>query len=134
MTPGKVTSWVGSATDIHDLKRAEAALRESDERFQLLVEGTPDYAMFLLKPDNNHHLLERRRGESFWLERSGSRRPNRRINFLPRKTGPGETAQIEKENADRARSRDAHRIAAGICARMGAGFWVDGVMRRIDRE
>ena len=49
---GKVASWVGSATDIDDLKRAEAALRESDQRFQLLVEGTPDYAMFLLDPDN----------------------------------------------------------------------------------
>src|SRR4029077_15539591 len=49
---GRVTSWFGSATDIDDLKRAEAAQRDSDERFRLLVAGARDYAMFIVSPSN----------------------------------------------------------------------------------
>ena len=49
---GTVLSWFGSATDIHDFKEAQAKLGETEERFQLLVEGTPDYAMFLLDANN----------------------------------------------------------------------------------
>jgi PAS domain S-box-containing protein len=45
---GEVVAWFGTATDIDDLKRAESAQRESEERFRLLVDGTKDYAMFLM--------------------------------------------------------------------------------------
>lgn len=48
---GQIIGWFGSATDIEDVKQAEAARRESDERFRLLIEGARDYAMFLLGPD-----------------------------------------------------------------------------------
>ena len=38
---GKVIGWFGSTTDIDDQKRAEAALRESEERFRKVFEEGP---------------------------------------------------------------------------------------------
>ena len=40
---------------------AVAALRQSNERFRLLVEGIEDYAIFMLNPRRLYHELEPRR-------------------------------------------------------------------------
>ena len=47
-----IVSWIGSATDIHDLKQAEAGRRESEERYRLMVDGARDYAIFMMNPSN----------------------------------------------------------------------------------
>ncbi len=38
---GSITGWFGTTTDIHDLKMAEAALRESESRFRYMANGAP---------------------------------------------------------------------------------------------
>ncbi|MCA1568342.1 MAG: PAS domain S-box protein [Acidobacteria bacterium] len=39
---GKVLMWIGSNTDIHDVKRAEEALKESEEQFRLFAQTATD--------------------------------------------------------------------------------------------
>ncbi|MDB5432003.1 MAG: signal transduction histidine kinase [Caulobacter sp.] len=38
---GAIREWIGTLTDIHDRMRADAVLRESEERFRLVAENAP---------------------------------------------------------------------------------------------
>ena len=127
---GRVTSWVGSATDIDDLKRAETALRESDQRFQLLVEGTPDYAMFLLDPGNTITFWSAGAEKVFGWNASEAVGQSGEIIFTPEDRVKG---TMEKEitiamEDGRAPDRRWH------LRKDGSRLWVDGVMRRIDHK
>jgi PAS domain S-box-containing protein len=127
---GRVTSWVGSATDIDDLKRAEAALRESDERFRLLVEGTPDYAMFLLDPDNKIIYWSAGAEKVFGWSVPEAVGQSGEIIFTPEDRAK-DTMEKEMQTAlqhGRAADRRWH------LRKDGSRFWVDGVMRRIDHK
>ena len=48
---GKPIRYSGIDIDITERKKAEAALRESEERFRSLVQGVRDYAIFMLDGD-----------------------------------------------------------------------------------
>jgi PAS domain S-box-containing protein len=127
---GNVINWFGSATDIDDLKRAEARLRESEQRYQLLVEGTPDYAMFLLDENNVITYWSAGAEKVFgWSAEEAVGQTGAMI-FTPedRKKGEAEKELAIALQDGRAPDRRWH------LRKDGSRLWVDGVMRRVDRQ
>lgn len=125
---GKVTSWFGTATDIHDLKSAQTARAEAEERFRLLVEGARDYAMFLLDLDNRI---------SYWS--SGAER----LFGWSRHEAEGKSGDLILTDEDKANGAVERELATAMCdgrasnhrwhkRKDGSRLWVDGVLTRVD--
>ncbi|MCA1659158.1 MAG: PAS domain S-box protein, partial [Verrucomicrobiaceae bacterium] len=127
---GDVLGWFGTATDIEGRKFTEAALRETEERFQLLVEGARDYAMFLLDPQNKI---------TYWS------RGAERVFGWTRDEVMGQSGDIiftEEDKKKDAVEREINvALQNGACPdrrwhvrKGGAYLWVDGIMRRLDDD
>ncbi len=50
---GKPVRMIGTGQDITELKRTKEILRESEERYRILVEGVKDYAIYMLDVQGN---------------------------------------------------------------------------------
>ena len=123
-------SWFGTATDIDDLKKAETALRESDERFRVLVEGAHDYAMFLLDPDNVITFWSQGAEKVLGWTREEAIGQKGDLIFVPADKAKGaveEEMAIARANG-RAPDRRFH------LRKDGSRFWADGVLMRLDEK
>ena len=127
---GRVLSWFGTATDIHDLKLAQAKLHETEERFRLLVEGAPDYAMFLLDVDNQI---------TFWS--AGAQQV---FGWTPEEV-IGQKASMIFTPEDLERGKDQKELLTALnegsapdrrwhIRKDGSRLWLDGFMRRLDHD
>jgi PAS domain S-box-containing protein len=127
-TDGKVLSWFGSATDIHDFKEAQANLAETDEKFRLLVEGTPDYAMFLLDTENNITYWSAGAERVFQWTHEEALGKNGSMIFTPEDREKGEDQKELRQamNDGSAPDRRWH------VTKDGTRLWLDGFMRRLD--
>ena len=96
---------------------AQEALRESERRFRLLVEGVVDYAIYMLDPERHRHQLERRRGADQGLSAGRDHRPAFLALLHARRTAP---PACRPASSRPRRARAATRPKAGASARTAA--------------
>lgn len=127
---GAVSRVAGVLQDITKDKESSEALRESEERFRLLVEGAPDYAMFLLDPGNQI---------IYWS--SGAER----VFGWSANEVLGQSGELVFTREDRARKQEEKEIRTALrkgvasdrrwhLRKDGSRVWIDGVIRRLDDE
>jgi PAS domain S-box-containing protein len=127
---GKIQRIAGVAQDITDERRRAEALRESEERYRLLVDGARDYAIFMMNPSNEI---------VYWS--AGAER----VFGWSAEEAVGESGELVFTPEDRAVEQEEKEIETALregCAsdrrwhirKDGTRIWVDGVMRRLDDE
>ena len=125
---GEIARVAGVLQDITDDKLKTDALRESEERFRLLIEGAPDYAMFLLDPGNRI---------IYWS--TGAER----VFGWSAKEALGRSGELVFTPEDRARNQEQKEMQIACekgkasdrrwhLRKDGSRVWIDGVMRRLD--
>ncbi|GAB4216779.1 MAG: hypothetical protein OHK0022_58310 [Roseiflexaceae bacterium] len=123
---GVVLSFV----EISARKRAEAALRESEARFRLLVEGAHDYAMFLLDPGNQITFWSSGAERVFGWSEAEARGQSGALIFTPEDRARGE---VEREVQTALREGRAPDQRWHI-RKDGSRLFVDGALIRLDGQ
>ena len=116
---GRVTGWFGSATDIDDQKRAEEALRESEERFRKVFEEGP-IGILLVGTDGCIQHVNRRFCEMLGYSEERNHRSWAGWHLSPRRLGEGSPLRFTPlawRNLVTTRSKNA--IFAKMASRCG---------------
>ncbi|HYP13462.1 MAG TPA: PAS domain S-box protein [Bryobacteraceae bacterium] len=127
---GQPERMTGACVDVTERKNAEVALRESEERFRLFVNGVQDYALFQMSLDGSitswNPGAERVLG---YTEEEIIGKPSA-VLFVPEDVASGrpQREMVEALSSGRAIDERWH-LKKG-----GARFWCSGVLTRITDE
>ena len=126
----RIVGWVGSATDIHDLKQTESAWKQSEERYRLMVDGARDYAIFMINPSNEIVYWSAGAERVFGWSAAEAVGQSGEIIFTPEdRENEVEETEIERSLRDGFASDRRWHIRKD-----GRRIWVDGMMRRLDDD
>ena len=126
----RIVAWVGSATDVQDLKQAEEAWKESEERYRLMVDGARDYAIFMMTPSNEIVYWSAGAERVFGWSAGEAVGQSGEIVFTPEdRENEAEEKEIETALRNGVASDRRWHIRKD-----GMRIWVDGMMRRLNDE
>src|SRR5436190_11149155 len=126
----RTVGWVGSATDIQDLKQAEAAWKLSEERYRLMVDGARDYAIFMVNPSNEIVYWNAGAERVFGWTAGEAVGQSGEIVFTPE----DRENEAEEKEIERALRNGFATDRRWHIRKDGTRIWVDGMMRRLDDE
>ncbi|MDB5328037.1 MAG: multi-sensor signal transduction histidine kinase, partial [Phycisphaerales bacterium] len=119
----EITRWFGASVDIHDRVEAEAALRQSEERFRLLVENARDHAVFTLGLDGRVSSWNPGAERIFGYTSDELIGQSGAVLFTPEDQSAGEfDRELETATQKGRASDDRWQLRKG-----GARFWASGV-------
>ena len=125
---GEIYRVAGVAQDVTEEEKRAEALRHSEERFRLLIEGARDYAMFMLETGNKITFWSAGAEKVFGWTAEEALGQSGEIIFTPQDRAKGE---VEKE-IETARKHGHAPDRRWHMRKDGSRLWVDGVMRRLD--
>ena len=126
----RIVSWIGSATDIHDLKQAEAAWKESEERYRLMVDGARDYAILMMNQSNQIVYWSAGSERVFGWSAAEAVGQSGEVIFTPE----DRENEVEEKEIERALRYGCASDRRWHLRKDGTRIWVDGMMRRLDDE
>ena len=127
---GVVTRVAGVLQDITEEKERNEALAESEERFRLLIEGAPDYAMFMLDPANRIIYWSTGAERVFgWSADEALGRAGELI-FTPE----DRAGKVEARELQTALKKGVAPDRRWHLRKDGSRVWIDGIMRRLDDD